>query len=310
MIKIVNKILLTILFGVSFGLTTTQAFEYEIIKTPQAPGFFSVTLLADKQNEGVCSELLIIKNFSPKEAPDYTSLINQIQQVNQENTQPCSQKIMVKEFEYLGRKTPALHQKVIILGEPFQDYPHFSISEHNPKKLRSFLETEAQPEIIVLANPQIIAKDTQNISEIITNLPNISMGNPFIISGKFKKSQPTQIEIIGKNPRTNFPAKFTIHLNLENQELANHPFAKDLPTLWNSLSNKSSHTTPKSTPTFIWILALLGTGLLLLLLVKQYKNHQQKKLKLKSYLSTSPQTIKKSAPINVSNLPFEIEDKK
>ena len=82
----------TILFFLSFVFgfsliqiqnTKAQNFEFELIKTENAPGFFMIRIFPIGENKEISVTPVFVKNFSPEDAPLYEEIITFLQEMNE-----------------------------------------------------------------------------------------------------------------------------------------------------------------------------------------------------------------------------------
>lgn len=252
-----KRIFITLaLFFPTFCGATQTPLEFELIRTPETPGFFAVTLFPSKDAEPIQKPIVFVKNFHAYESKIYTPIVN-----------------FLTELGATVTETPSTHKnaRVISIGSPLPNSENFSSSDAK-KSLEQF-EAFSLQKLKPVFFKNLKAEFGGNISDVLqsNNAPLDEKGITFI--GKFNKDMRTRMAIVADNGTG--PVQFEAPLDLPDKNLSLTPVAEALPQLWEQLHQKERASEQPLLSLFPWIMGGIGIMLLFFVLLLHRRNRDR-----------------------------------
>ncbi len=280
---------LTLLFPILCG-ATNNSLEFELIRTPETPGFFAVTIFPTKDAQPIQKNITFVKNFTKKESPIYNPVINFLTELGAN---------VLDDFPETSRTT-----QVVTLGEPLPNSKNFST--HDKKNSLEQFEKFSLQNLKPVFFKNLRAEFGGNIFDVSQSQKNITDDQGVTFIGKFKEDIRTRMALFADDK--NSLLHFETPLNLSNKELSHSPLAKELPQLWEQLHQPELLPKEADLSLFPWILG--GLGLLLFVIIfirnaqKKYNTFMEEQNMTQEEFPWK--TISKKEE-SVSSNPFEVE---
>ena len=227
--------LLTLFYGLTFA---NSNFDYELIRTKEAPGFFMVKLFAPINSKPILKKEIYIKNFAENEEKKYRELFPFIQQKRHGR--------IISADEFRPKKVNPQKHVVIVLGKPLNNYLNFKLSDGNNvfQEFQNFAGKYLSP--VVLDNLQ--TEFGGNVFAVKTKQNKITTTSPAIFVGKFRKPLPTRMRITGNTLNSRF--ELETPLELDNPAYTEDKIAQFLPEIWNELAHPQDLKNPAKKSNF------------------------------------------------------------
>jgi len=216
--KIFLSFILSLSF-LSFGVKA-ESLEYELIRTPETPGFFAVRIFPGKDLKPRKIKNIFIKNFkTEEESKIFAPLVAKI-----------SEKAEVLEKEEIVKYLKNDNARIVVLGGDI--YPRFlQFIPENPdtlfKDFKDFSKNFLGP--VYLQNIKV--SFGKNISDVLpAYIPFLTEKSTFFI-GKFESPEKTIMHL--KASGEDYTLETKDFLNLEN--FTPHVSAEALPSLWEEI---------------------------------------------------------------------------
>lgn len=293
-----------LVFALSVFFTTSaaEAFQYELIRTAEEPGFFMVRVYPDNTLPSFQIETIYVKNFPKRQRRKYTEVLQTIEELG----------ASIMTAEEVGQ-LDLTNKRVFVLGEPIGDFPALNLHDtNNPiESFEAFLSQHISPVII----RNLKADFGGNTREIFSDDTNFVTNDPVTFVGKFEKARKTRLKITADTKQG--PVELTTPLDLENAAISNDPIAELLPQIWESYQPIIEPTVKIKTFWQRWWMSFLPTLLIGISLICFYfvfrwiwlarRNEDEQK---EVFLSDTPPSIIKAPDFPDCGLPFEIQFKK
>ena len=279
-----NLILSIAILIPNLTLATAPQLEYELIRTPEAPGFFSVTIYPTPNSTPLNQRYTFVRNFDKSEAKNYQPVIDFLTEIG------------ASVINYKPSDT-----QYVTLGKAFDKEKNFQTkSDNSLEEFENFTLINLQPTYL----QNLEANFGGNISDVYQTDNNLSGDHGITFIGKFKKEMKTRMAITAQEESKYI--KFDIPLTLNDKNISNSHIATQLPNLWEDLQPKPLVTSNNLIELFPWILA--GLGLLILAIVftrrtkRKYYEFLEEQDKLQEELPWQQISQKETTPTN----PFEV----
>ncbi|MCF7812357.1 hypothetical protein K9M59_02030 [Candidatus Gracilibacteria bacterium] len=202
------------------GVANAQEFEFEVIRTPEVPGFFMVRIFSGAYNTPLPIQNVFVQNYNEENAESYEELIPFIQEFGGKIIKPQSlQENLESQFNRI----------VFLGGDPQEGFLHYQIPENRDLVLEEF-EVFAREYLGPIFMSDITAEFGGNISEVFPEKIDFLGIEPVYFVGKFEKAMKTRMEIRGISAEGEIRAVAPLHLQVE--EFARGPLARELPFIW------------------------------------------------------------------------------
>jgi len=286
---VMKKILLgALLFP--FLCVASSSLEFELVKTPETPGFFAVTIFPVQEEELLSKNITFIKNFSAEEEYIYKPVIQFLNEIG------------AKVLDTLPLETNSTH--IVSLGDSISESKNFHIKseETSLEKFEHFSLHNLKP--IFFKNLQTdFGGNISAVSKLETSITS-DPGITFI--GKFEKNMKTRMVVISEDE--NEFTQFEAPLDLTDSQFSLSPLAKQLPSLWEQFHQKKINSSSPSFSLLPWI----GGGIILFILciifirytIGKYRNFLEQEDDVHEEL---PWRTVSSQDKKTSNNPFEVE---
>lgn len=245
-------------------------FSYEIIRTPESPGFFMAKIFASEDAKPLPMNEIFVKNYPKNEEKKYRELFPFLQQQRQAR--------IVNSDEFNPQKIKK-DEVVIILGDSLDNFLNFKHKEGDIfKEFQNFAKKNLSP--ILLDNLKITFGG--NIFDVQTKQAQITADSPAIFVGKFKKPIKTRMEITGNRLESHFG--LVSPLDLENKKYTQDKTAEYLPEIWNELAHPQNGNLAKKyfwlekfnwLNIFPYILGIIGLMIILLIIKYLMKDDEE-----------------------------------
>ena len=302
--KICNstKKIILLLLPFLLMINTGAAFQYDVIRTTEEPGFFMVRIYPDSTLPAFNIESIYVKNYPYKHRGKYTEVIQTIEELG-------SRIITPEELASLDMT----NKRVFILGDAISDFEALNLHGTNRpvESFETFMSKHISP--VIIKNLQ--ADFGGNTREIFSDETNFVTNEPVTFVGKFEKARKTRLQVTAETKYG--PVELTTPLDLNQVESTNDPIAALLPEIWQSYQPIPEPTVQPKTFWQKWWMSFLPTFLIGISLICFYvvirwvwlasqKEDEQKEV----FLSSTPPSIMKAPDFPDYGLPFEIEFKK
>jgi hypothetical protein len=224
-----------------------NSLDFDLIRTEETPGFFSVTVFPDEKTQPIEKEIVFVKNFSKLETKKYAPILSFLTELG----------ATIIESPPLETNT----KQMVSLGDSFENEKNFSLNEtQNP--LESFEEFSLQ-NLQPVFFKNIHAEFGGNVSQVEQFKTNIIGDTGVTFIGKFEKDMRTRM-LLQADREGEERIQFELPLDLSDTTLSASPVANELPQLWEQLHHKKREipSTKINFTFFPWMLA--GIGILLL----------------------------------------------
>lgn len=285
-----------------FGLSSTNAFQYEMFRTAEEPGFFMVRVYPDNTLPAFDIENIYVKNFTQRQSRKYTEVLQTIEELG-------APIITTEELSQIN----LAHKRVFILGDQISEFATLNLHDTNSpiESFETFLAKNISPVII----KNLKADFGGNTRDVFSDKTDFVGTDPVTFVGKFETSRKTRLKITADTKHG--PVELTTPLDLDQAEINNDPIAELLPEIWESY--KPVVEAPVKPKTFWqrWWMSFLPTLLIGIAFICFYvvlrwiwqtrKNEDDQRA---VFLDDTPPSIVKAPDFPDFGLPFEIEFKK
>lgn len=269
----------------------SNSLDFDLIRTEETPGFFSVTVFPEKEMQPIQKEIIFVKNFSKLDTKKYAPILSFLTELG----------ATVVNSPITESNT----RQIVSIGNSFGNEKNFSLNK-NENPLDSF-EAFSLQNLQPVFYQNIYAEFGGNISQVEQFKTNIIGDRGVTFIGKFKKNMRTRMVLLANQSEQHI--QFELPLNLSDASLSSSPIAKELPQLWEQLHNKKNDisSTKNNFSFFLWILAGMGTLLFVGIFIrKSLTKYNQFWEEQESPQEELPwQQIKKEK--NIASNPFEIQ---
>lgn len=287
-----KKLFWGILFLIPTLCSGSNNLDFDLLRTEETPGFFSVTVFPDEETKPIPKEIEFVKNFPKTETKKYAPILSFLTELGATIIESPSQKTD--------------HTQIISIGNSFGNETNFELHD-NKNPLDAFEEfslQKLQPTFFQNIHAEF-GGNIHNVEQLHTNIVG-DKGITFI--GKFEKDMRTRMLLHANQEETDI--EFEIPLNLQDKMLSHSPIAKELPQLWEQLHNKKTNILPTKWDFsfFPWILG----GIIILILIGIFVRRSL--IKYNHFLETQD-TLQEELPWrtvstkteNTPSNPFEIK---
>lgn len=285
-----KKILLGLAIVLSPLSTHASAqLEYQLIRTPETPGFFAVTIYPSQNSTPLQENYVFIKNFRADQQTNYIPVLDFLNEIGA-NVLP---------------QTPTTEEtkNIVTLGENISTEKNFQTKTPDSalEEFENFALKNLQPTYLRNIN----AEFGGNISSISQSQQNLTGDNGITFIGKFEKDRRTRMAITAEDD--NNYINFETPLDLRDLTLSNHPLAKELPHIWEDMQPKKIISSNNLLELFPWILGSIGLLILGIIFIRRTQQRYQEFLEEQETLQTElPWSQIKKTEATPTN-PFEVE---
>ncbi len=225
-IVLMKKLLFLLTFWLGFfsfgfiGLSSAN-FEFETVRTEQAPGFFLVRIFPVDGTKPLPVQNIFVTNYASDESERYMDIVPLIQELGG----------LIITKDELGAYMADPLSRIVFLGEKEEGFLHFAL-DSSDKSVEQF---EVFSEHFL---SEIFLKDVQldfggNAVEILPSvLPDISK-NSLLVVGKFREPMKTRMELRGVTADGEIRAVEPLYL--QDKALSSPLASQSLPELWEEL---------------------------------------------------------------------------
>lgn len=290
---------ISLLGFVSF-VAQTQAFQYELVRTAESPGFFMLRVYPDAMLPAFEVNTIYIKNYPKKHQKKYAEVLQTIEELGS---------VILTPEQLVELDTNA--KRILVLGDPLidTDYPNLNLHDTDSPidSFETFIAKNLSPVII----KNLKAQFGGNTSQIFSDKTDFVSAEPVTFVGKFEKDQKTRLEITADTLYG--PVKLVTPLELDQSTQQNDPVAELLPEIWESYKPVTKTTAPPKSFWQKWWMSFLPTLLIGLAFVCFYlvlrwiwSAHKKSDQAETNFLDSMPPCIIKSPDLPADGLPFEI----
>lgn len=216
--------------GTIFLSTTAFAgeFEFEVVRTPEVPGFFMVQVFPTSDAAPLDTQTVFVENFEENNAERYRSL----EPLLLESGSLVVSRDQLTEFSLM----PDI--RLAILGNSIGEIPTLTLTDEDDafEVFETFQTEHLQP--VFLKN--LSTEFGGNISDVFIDTSEFSGEYPAVVVGKFEKSMRTRMLVEGDSAVGALRLESPLPLN--DETLSEHPLSAHLPGLWEKMS------TPETDP--------------------------------------------------------------
>ncbi len=291
--KIIQSfVLVTSYFVLAMSVSVVSAFQVEIYteRTPEAPGYFSLTIQPPLGEPEMDIQNVYVKNFDESDAERFRTLLPLITEFGGTLIEK------EEEPEYISKA----YVRLIALGENYEtqaslifvprgadtmleDFDHFTASALRPVYLQN-----------------ISLQYGGNIEEVYPEKIEFITDSPIRFVGRYKEAIKTRVEIVGTNDAGEMVA--TIPLDLNTSENINH--IHQLPEEWEAFANNEIFVPESKEFSLVWLelfpWVIAGIGCIIIAWIFTRKEPQvEEKEKLGLYLKDMEKRTEEDS------LPFE-----
>lgn len=292
------KVLLLSIIGLQ--TVSAQSLELELLRTPEAPGFFTVRIFPDPSLQPIPLQNVFVKNYDQSRAEQYAELLPIIQELGGkiiERDDLINHNNAYNRITLLGgtRNPELLYFRTQEGADILETFDRFSRANLGPVYLKN-----------------IKAEFGGNISDVLPAQFNFMGESPAFFVGKFKKEMKTRLQLTA----TSSEGEITAITPLDLTHYEPHEFGDQLPEIWEDLYKQSIQTEeeppiPGDTPwlnIFPWVLGLLGLIFIFIAIQTRRKNTVHTS---KHELEDVPESFWHQPKEKVDEaMPFHIEYKK
>jgi len=263
-------------------------------RTPETPGFFMVRIFPGSKSNPLPLQDIFVENYSKGTAKNYTELIPFINETGG--------KIINKEE--LEKHALGKYNRIIVLGEPIDDYLNFKVEDQTQilEEFEEFTNFNLGP--IFLQNLE--SKFGGNISEVFPKkIDNLGL-EPVSFIGKFERPMKTRMELQGISYEGEIQA--SAPLDLQNAELAQGALAQELPDMWEEWWEEENKSTANWNLGLIDIfpaMLLFLAGIIIFFAIRQVKKGQNMENQIEEMMQKNKATTTVPAPQSDTAPPTE-----
>ncbi|MCF7905712.1 hypothetical protein K9L63_00785 [Candidatus Gracilibacteria bacterium] len=219
-----KKFIFLFFFGVfsTFGSPAfAQELEFEVIRTPETPGFFMVRIFPGERNTPFPLRDIYVANYNDSDASHYKELLPFLREIGG--------KVVPKDE--IEKYTQSKHNRIVILGERKEGFLHFQTE--NPEQILEEFESFARENLGPVILEDVSVDFGGNVSEVFPEKIHHVGVEPVFFIGKMERPLKTRMEISAISADGEIRA--TAPLHLEDNEAARGALAKELPNIWEDL---------------------------------------------------------------------------